>query len=45
MYNGRRIHAARAAQWEMFRLLGAEGVNLSGVLDTQMGGTSTKSED
>jgi D-alanyl-D-alanine carboxypeptidase len=45
MYNGRRIHAARAAQWEMFRLLGAEGVNLSGVLDTQMGGTSTKSEE
>jgi D-alanyl-D-alanine carboxypeptidase len=44
MYNGRRIHAARAAEWEMFRLLGAEGVSLSGVLDSQMGGTSTKSE-
>lgn len=38
MYNGRRIHAARAAEWELFRLLGAEGVNLSGVLETYMGG-------
>jgi PBP4 family serine-type D-alanyl-D-alanine carboxypeptidase len=39
MYNGRRTHAARAAQWELFRLLGAEGVNLSGALDTHMGGS------
>jgi len=38
MYNGRRTHAARAAEWELFRLLGAEGVNLSGALETQMGG-------
>jgi D-alanyl-D-alanine carboxypeptidase/D-alanyl-D-alanine-endopeptidase (penicillin-binding protein 4) len=38
MYNGRRIHAARAAEWELFRLLGAEGVNLSGALETHMGG-------
>jgi D-alanyl-D-alanine carboxypeptidase/D-alanyl-D-alanine-endopeptidase (penicillin-binding protein 4) len=38
MYNGRGIHAARAAEWELFRLLGAEGVNLSGVLETHMGG-------
>jgi len=45
MYNGRRTHAARAAEWELFRLLGAEGVNLSGALETQMGGTSDRSED
>ena len=41
MYNGRRTGAARAAEWELFRLLGAEGVELGGVLDTHMGGTST----
>ena len=45
MYNGRRIHAARAAQWELFRLLGAEGVNLSGALDTHMGGTTDLDEE
>jgi D-alanyl-D-alanine carboxypeptidase/D-alanyl-D-alanine-endopeptidase (penicillin-binding protein 4) len=39
MYNGRRIGAARAAEWEVFRLLGAEGVDLSGALDTHLGGT------
>jgi D-alanyl-D-alanine carboxypeptidase/D-alanyl-D-alanine-endopeptidase (penicillin-binding protein 4) len=44
MYNGRRTHAARAAEWELFRLLGAEGVNLSGALDTHMGGTSSQDE-
>jgi D-alanyl-D-alanine carboxypeptidase/D-alanyl-D-alanine-endopeptidase (penicillin-binding protein 4) len=38
MYNGRRVHAARAAEWELFRLLGAEGVNLGGMLEGQMGG-------
>jgi D-alanyl-D-alanine carboxypeptidase/D-alanyl-D-alanine-endopeptidase (penicillin-binding protein 4) len=41
MYNGRRIHAARAAEWELFRLLGADGAELGGVLETHMGGTST----
>jgi D-alanyl-D-alanine carboxypeptidase len=45
MYNGRRTHAARAAEWELFRLLGAEGVNLSGALETQMGGTSNPDEE
>ena len=40
MYNGRRTGAARAAEWEVFRLLGAEGVDLSGALDTRMGGGS-----
>jgi serine-type D-Ala-D-Ala carboxypeptidase/endopeptidase (penicillin-binding protein 4) len=40
LYNGRRIGAARAAEWELFRLLGGEGVDLSGALDTHMGGTS-----
>jgi D-alanyl-D-alanine carboxypeptidase/D-alanyl-D-alanine-endopeptidase (penicillin-binding protein 4) len=44
MYNGRRIHAARASEWELFRLLGAEGVNLSGALDTHMGGASSQDE-
>jgi D-alanyl-D-alanine carboxypeptidase/D-alanyl-D-alanine-endopeptidase (penicillin-binding protein 4) len=39
MYNGRRIGAARAAEWEVFLLLGAEGVDLSGALDTHLGGT------
>jgi D-alanyl-D-alanine carboxypeptidase/D-alanyl-D-alanine-endopeptidase (penicillin-binding protein 4) len=45
MYNGRRTHAARAAEWELFRLLGAEGVNLSGALDTHMGGSSNQAEE
>jgi D-alanyl-D-alanine carboxypeptidase len=40
MYNGRRVGAARAAEWEVFRLLGAEGVDLSGAIDNHMGGTS-----
>jgi serine-type D-Ala-D-Ala carboxypeptidase/endopeptidase (penicillin-binding protein 4) len=38
MYNGRRTYAARSAEWELFRLLGGEGVNLSGALETHMGG-------
>jgi serine-type D-Ala-D-Ala carboxypeptidase/endopeptidase (penicillin-binding protein 4) len=41
MYNGRRIGQARAAEWELFRLLGAEGVDLRGVLETHMGGSIT----
>ena len=45
MYNGRRIHQARAAEWELFRLLGAEGVDLRGVLETHMGGTSTSGDE
>jgi D-alanyl-D-alanine carboxypeptidase/D-alanyl-D-alanine-endopeptidase (penicillin-binding protein 4) len=45
MYNGRRTHAARAAEWELFRLLGAEGVNLSGALDTHMGGSSNQDDE
>ena len=45
MYNGKRIHVARAAEWELFRLLGAEGVNLTGALETHMGGTTTESDD
>lgn len=45
MYNGRRTHAARAAEWELFRLLGAEGVNLSGALDSHMGGSSNQEEE
>jgi hypothetical protein len=40
MYNGKRIWSALAAEWEVFRLLGADAVDLSGVLDTHMGGTS-----
>lgn len=40
MYNGRRTGIARAAEWEVFRLLGAEGVDLSGALDIHMGGSS-----
>ena len=44
MYNGRRIHVARSAEWELFRLLGAEGVDLGGALETQMGGDSTTVE-
>jgi D-alanyl-D-alanine carboxypeptidase len=39
MYNGRRTGAARSAEWELFRLLGAEGVELGGMLETHMGGT------
>ncbi len=45
MYNGRGIGQARAAEWELFRLLGAEGVDLRGVLETHMGGTSTPSDE
>jgi len=45
MYNGPRIHAARAAEWELFRLLGAEGVNLGGALETHMGGVSANPEE
>ena len=45
MYNGRRIHAARSAEWELFRLLGAEGVDLGGALADQMGGATDPSED
>jgi D-alanyl-D-alanine carboxypeptidase/D-alanyl-D-alanine-endopeptidase (penicillin-binding protein 4) len=45
MYNGRRTHAARAAEWELFRLLGAEGVSLSGALDTHMGGSSGQEDE
>lgn len=44
MYNGRRIHVARAAEWELFRLLGAQGVDLGGALETQMGGDSAQSD-
>jgi D-alanyl-D-alanine carboxypeptidase len=40
MYNGRRTGVARAAQWELFRLLGADGVSLPAALETQMGGPS-----
>lgn len=45
MYNGRRTGAARAAEWDLFRLLGAAGTDLSGVLETHMGGTSPKAEE
>ena len=45
MFNGRRIGPARAAEWEMFRLLGGEGVDLRGMLETQMGGTSTPRDE
>jgi hypothetical protein len=45
MYNGRRTHAARAAEWELFRLLGAEGVSLSGALDTHMGGSTAQDQE
>jgi serine-type D-Ala-D-Ala carboxypeptidase/endopeptidase (penicillin-binding protein 4) len=45
MYNGRRIGSARAAEWELFRLLGAEGVNLSGALETHMGGPSNQEDE
>ena len=45
MYNGRRIGAARSAEWELFRLLGAEGVDLRGALETQMGGSSTPQDE
>ena len=44
MFNGRRIGAARTAEWELFRLLGAEGVDLRGALETQMGGSTTPTD-
>jgi serine-type D-Ala-D-Ala carboxypeptidase/endopeptidase (penicillin-binding protein 4) len=45
MYNGPRVGAARAAEWELFRLLGAEGVNLSGALETHMGGSTNPDDE
>jgi serine-type D-Ala-D-Ala carboxypeptidase/endopeptidase (penicillin-binding protein 4) len=45
MYNGRRAYVARAAEWELFRLLGAEGVSLSGALDSHMGGENTRGDE
>ena len=45
MYNGRRIGQARTAEWELFRLLGAEGVDLRDMLETHMGGTSTPRDE
>ncbi len=45
MYNGRRIGPARAAEWELFRLLGAEGVDIRGVIENQMGGPSAPHEE
>jgi D-alanyl-D-alanine carboxypeptidase/D-alanyl-D-alanine-endopeptidase (penicillin-binding protein 4) len=44
MFNGRRIGAARTAEWDLFRLLGAEGVDLRGALETQMGGSTTPAD-
>ena len=41
MYNGRKIHAARAAEWELFRLLDAEGVSLGGMLEKQIKNTNS----
>lgn len=41
MYNGPRTGAARRAQWELFRILGADGVSVPSALVTQMGGTAT----
>jgi len=38
LYNGPRTGSARAAQWELFHLLGADGVSLPSALITQMGG-------
>jgi D-alanyl-D-alanine carboxypeptidase len=45
MYNGRRIGPARSAEWELFRLLGAEGVELRGALETQMGGPAAPRDE
>jgi D-alanyl-D-alanine carboxypeptidase/D-alanyl-D-alanine-endopeptidase (penicillin-binding protein 4) len=45
MYNGYGIGSARAAEWELFRLLGAQGVDLGGVLETHMGGTTSDARD
>jgi D-alanyl-D-alanine carboxypeptidase/D-alanyl-D-alanine-endopeptidase (penicillin-binding protein 4) len=44
MYNGRRIGAARAAQWDLFRLLGAEGVDLGGALASPRDGAGDQTE-
>jgi D-alanyl-D-alanine carboxypeptidase/D-alanyl-D-alanine-endopeptidase (penicillin-binding protein 4) len=40
MYNGPRTATARQAQWELFRLLGADGVSVPSSLVTQMGGSA-----
>ena len=39
IYNGTRIHAAKRAQWELFRLLGADGIDVaSATTRDQFGG-------
>jgi D-alanyl-D-alanine carboxypeptidase/D-alanyl-D-alanine-endopeptidase (penicillin-binding protein 4) len=39
IYNGSRIRAARRAQWELFRLLGADGVDVAAATSrTHLGG-------
>ncbi|MGH7509535.1 MAG: D-alanyl-D-alanine carboxypeptidase/D-alanyl-D-alanine endopeptidase [Gemmatimonadales bacterium] len=45
LYNGHRIQAARAAQWELFRLLGAGGVDLKGALADHMGEAGDQAAD
>jgi serine-type D-Ala-D-Ala carboxypeptidase/endopeptidase (penicillin-binding protein 4) len=42
IYNGRRTGAAKNAQWELFRILGADGVDLAAAASrTQLGGEET----
>jgi D-alanyl-D-alanine carboxypeptidase/D-alanyl-D-alanine-endopeptidase (penicillin-binding protein 4) len=42
IYNGRRIGAAKHAQWELFRILGANGVDVAAAASrTQLGGEET----
>ncbi|HET8623061.1 MAG TPA: D-alanyl-D-alanine carboxypeptidase/D-alanyl-D-alanine-endopeptidase [Gemmatimonadales bacterium] len=39
IYNGNRIHAAKRAQWELFRLLGADGIDVAAAASrSQFGG-------
>jgi D-alanyl-D-alanine carboxypeptidase/D-alanyl-D-alanine-endopeptidase (penicillin-binding protein 4) len=42
IYNGRRTGAAKRAQWELFRLLGADGIDVAAAASqSQLGGEAT----
>ncbi|HXE57966.1 MAG TPA: D-alanyl-D-alanine carboxypeptidase/D-alanyl-D-alanine-endopeptidase [Gemmatimonadales bacterium] len=42
MYNGRYPGRARQAQWDLFRMLGAEGANVASLASEQYGGDSLR---
>lgn len=49
IYNGARVHAARQAQWKLFRLLGADGVVIPSdsteLFEPQLGGETVGNQE